>query len=151
MHRSRSWRFGFQVTAVLVAVSFLLGVLYRPASLYHPQRRAILHLKSLQKRSRLKDQHLKTQTTAQNSLASAFSSATAAATAAGATASGTGNSAAKAAVQQQQQQRKKKASDKPAYFDFSVLRSRTIQIVLAGSCITHFGFAPPLFLLVSRA
>lgn len=34
---------------------FVLGIFYRPASLYHPQRRAILHLKSMQKRSKAKD------------------------------------------------------------------------------------------------
>ena len=34
----------------LVAVGFFIGVLYRPASLYHPQRRAIAHLKAQRKR-----------------------------------------------------------------------------------------------------
>jgi hypothetical protein len=37
------------VTGVL-ALSFFLGVLYRSASLYHPQRRAILHLKNQRKK-----------------------------------------------------------------------------------------------------
>ncbi|KAH8021347.1 hypothetical protein HPB51_015337 [Rhipicephalus microplus] len=39
----------------IVLVLFVLGVFYRPASLYHPQRRAILHLKSMQRRSKAKD------------------------------------------------------------------------------------------------
>ncbi|KAE8748525.1 hypothetical protein FOCC_FOCC004701 [Frankliniella occidentalis] len=34
----------------LVATGFFVGVLYRPASLYHPQRRAISHLKAQRKR-----------------------------------------------------------------------------------------------------
>ena len=44
-HRSLGWRFGLQsVTSVLTSL-FFLGLFYRSASLYHPQRRAILHLK----------------------------------------------------------------------------------------------------------
>lgn len=117
--------------ALVISLSFFLAVLYRPASLYHPQRRAILHLKSLQKRSRLKDQHLKTAT-AQNSVNSAFSSVTG---------GGTGKKSSSVHA--------KKTSDKPPYFDFSVLKSRTIQIILSGTCISHFGMTAPLFLLVS--
>lgn len=125
--------------ALLISLAFLLGVLYRPASLYHPQRRAILHLKSLQKRSRLKDQHLKTAT-AQNSLASAYSSVT----------TGT-NAGKKAGAAAAAASKKKKTSDKPPYFDFSVLKSRTIQIILSGTCISHFGMTAPLFLMVSTS
>jgi hypothetical protein len=93
-----------------------VAVLYRPASLYHPQRRAILHLKSLQKRSRLKEQlkgHKSTQK--QNSV--------------GSSQMGT-------------------IIEKPPYFDFSVLKSRTIQILLSGTCISAFGTATPLLLMV---
>lgn len=114
--RSKSWRFGWQIMAMLASLSFFLGVLYRPASLYHPQRRAILHLKSLQKKSRLKDQHLKTQQ--QASIGSAVST-------------------------------KIPGSGKPPYFDFSVLKSKTIQIILSGTCISNFGLMSPLFLFVS--
>ena len=39
------WRLGLQAVTVLLASSFILGMFYRSASLYHPQRRAILHLK----------------------------------------------------------------------------------------------------------
>ncbi|XP_028898653.1 uncharacterized protein LOC105216139 [Zeugodacus cucurbitae] len=44
------WRVGLQIVAGLVAVSFFMGLLYRPASLYHPQRRAIQHLKNQRKK-----------------------------------------------------------------------------------------------------
>lgn len=36
-----------------MCISFFMGLLYRPASLYHPQRRAILHLKNQRKKVRL--------------------------------------------------------------------------------------------------
>ena len=50
LHRSLGWRFGLQsVTSVLTSL-FFLGLFYRSASLYHPQRRAILHLKDMSKR-----------------------------------------------------------------------------------------------------
>ncbi|XP_055920964.1 monocarboxylate transporter 10 [Eupeodes corollae] len=44
------WRLGLQVIAAMVSVSFFMGLLYRPASLYHPQRRAIQHLKNQRKK-----------------------------------------------------------------------------------------------------
>lgn len=111
--RARSWRVGFQSLALVTFVTFLVAVLYRQASLYHPQRRAILHLKSLQKRSRMKQKHLKLATP---------QSSTASAVAAGA---------------------------KPPYFDFAVLKSQTVQILLCATCISAFGVSTPLFLLVS--
>ncbi|CAG0916926.1 unnamed protein product [Notodromas monacha] len=40
------WRLGLQAFTGLVFLCFFLGIFYRSASLYHPQRRAILHLKS---------------------------------------------------------------------------------------------------------
>ncbi|RWS18000.1 monocarboxylate transporter 12-like protein [Dinothrombium tinctorium] len=112
--RSKNWRFGFQSLALVVFLNFFLAVLYRPASLYHPQRRAILHLKSLQKRSRLKEhhkQHAKTQ------------KKTSSTTSVGANV------------------------EKSPYFDFSVLKSKTIQILLCGTCISNFGITAPLFLM----
>ena len=122
--------------ALVVSLCFFLGVLYRPASLYHPQRRAILHLKSLQKRSRLKDQHLKNATAAtqlQSSLASG-------------TVHGTGvTSTSKAAPTTGGHG----SSEKPAYFDFAVLKSKTVQIILSGTTIAHFGVTAPIFLMVS--
>ena len=48
--RSLGFRLGLQsVTGVLTSL-FFLGLCYRSASLYHPQRRAILHLKDMSKR-----------------------------------------------------------------------------------------------------
>lgn len=44
------WRLGLQAVAALMSLSFFMGLLYRPASLYHPQRRAILHLKNQRKK-----------------------------------------------------------------------------------------------------
>lgn len=44
------WRLGLQAVTGLVSISFFMGLLYRPASLYHPQRRAILHLKNQRKK-----------------------------------------------------------------------------------------------------
>lgn len=49
-YRSIGWRLGLQALTGIVFSTFILGIFYRPASLYHPQRRAILHLKSMQKR-----------------------------------------------------------------------------------------------------
>jgi hypothetical protein len=44
------WRLGLQAVTGLVSLSFFMALLYRPASLYHPQRRAILHLKNQRKK-----------------------------------------------------------------------------------------------------
>ncbi|KAK9701176.1 Major Facilitator Superfamily [Popillia japonica] len=49
------WRLGLQVVTGAVSVTFILGTFYRSASLYHPQRRAILHIKN-QKR-KIKDKN----------------------------------------------------------------------------------------------
>jgi hypothetical protein len=48
------------VTGV-VFISFFLGVCYRSASLYHPQRRAILHLKNQKKKVKEKKGHVTTE------------------------------------------------------------------------------------------
>ena len=50
---SMGWRFGLQTLTGVLFSTFFLGTFYRSASLYHPQRRAILHLKN-QKR-KIKD------------------------------------------------------------------------------------------------
>ena len=39
------WRIGLQAIAGIVTSTSLLAIMYRPASIYHPQRRAISHLK----------------------------------------------------------------------------------------------------------
>ena len=43
-----------QITGLLIT-TFLLGTFYRSASLYHPQRRAILHLKTQKRKIKNKD------------------------------------------------------------------------------------------------
>ncbi|XP_023236554.1 monocarboxylate transporter 12-like, partial [Centruroides sculpturatus] len=43
-----NWRIGFSIISGLMMISCLLGIFYRSASLYHPQRRAILHLRTIQ-------------------------------------------------------------------------------------------------------
>lgn len=40
------WRLGLQAVTGVLVLAFLLSAVYRSASLYHPQRRAILHLKN---------------------------------------------------------------------------------------------------------
>ena len=45
-----SWRLGLQAATGLLLSTFFLGTFYRSASLYHPQRRAILHLKTQRKK-----------------------------------------------------------------------------------------------------
>ncbi|XP_070156110.1 monocarboxylate transporter 4 [Polyergus mexicanus] len=47
------WRLGLQSVTGVLSLAFFLGLIYRSASLYHPQRRAILHLKS--QRGKLKE------------------------------------------------------------------------------------------------
>ncbi|XP_072744845.1 monocarboxylate transporter 4 [Anoplolepis gracilipes] len=47
------WRLGLQSVTGALSLAFFLGLIYRSASLYHPQRRAILHLKN--QRSKLKE------------------------------------------------------------------------------------------------
>ena len=115
--RSKNWRFGFQALALITFITFFLAVLYRPASLYHPQRRAILHLKSLQKRSRLKD-HMKTHQNTQKQTSISSSQMA--------------------------------SLEKPPYFDFSVLKSRTIQILICGTCLSSFGTTTPILLMVKN-
>ncbi|XP_015113818.1 monocarboxylate transporter 10 [Diachasma alloeum] len=40
------WRLGLQSVTGALSLTFFLGLIYRSASLYHPQRRAIVHLKN---------------------------------------------------------------------------------------------------------
>ncbi|UYV61155.1 hypothetical protein LAZ67_1003610 [Cordylochernes scorpioides] len=49
---SMGWRLGLHALAGLLFGLFLLAALYRPASIYHPQRRAILHLKHQRRRNK---------------------------------------------------------------------------------------------------
>lgn len=56
--KSNGWRLSLQYLTLLMTSSLLVFPLYRPASLYHPQRRAILHLKQ-QRRKVTEKQNLK--------------------------------------------------------------------------------------------
>nr|XP_042910585.1 monocarboxylate transporter 10 [Parasteatoda tepidariorum] len=97
---SLGWRLGLQAITGMTSLTFILGIFYRPASLYHPQRRAILHLKGLQKRSKAKDKNIQ--------------------------------------------------KEKPPFFDFSVLKSRTVQILISGSALSAFGIHAPILLLMHQ-
>ncbi|XP_015599821.1 uncharacterized protein LOC107269909 [Cephus cinctus] len=93
------WRLGLQAVTGVVFLTFILGTFYRSASLYHPQRRAILHLKN-QKR-KIKD--------------------------------------------------KNKLDDRPPFFDFSTLKSKTVRILLVSTGISAFGINTPIFYLAHQA
>ncbi|CAD7079779.1 unnamed protein product [Hermetia illucens] len=54
------WRLGLQAITGFISFSFFMGLLYRPASLYHPQRRAIQHLKNQRKKVKEKKTHVRT-------------------------------------------------------------------------------------------
>ncbi|KAK2716431.1 monocarboxylate transporter 2-like isoform X2 [Artemia franciscana] len=88
------WRNGLQTVTGLTCLASVVGCFYRSASLYHPQRRAILHLKTQRKKVKAKG---------------------------------------------------KPRNDKPQYFDFSVLRYRSLQIILLACGVSSFGIYTPLF------
>merc|ERR1712045_1104753 len=88
------WRLGLQQITGLLVTTFLLGTFYRSASLYHPQRRAILHLKTQKRKIKNKDK-----------------------------------------------EKNKIQDDAPPFFDFTCLRSRTIQILLLSVFIASIGLS----------
>lgn len=53
------WRLGLQAVTGLLALAFFLPIVYRSANLYHPQRRAIMHLKNQRKKMKEKKTHTK--------------------------------------------------------------------------------------------
>ncbi|KAL1492002.1 hypothetical protein ABEB36_012511 [Hypothenemus hampei] len=55
MITSLGWRLGLQVITGTLSITFILGTFYRSASLYHPQRRAILHIKNQKRKIRDKN------------------------------------------------------------------------------------------------
>ena len=93
------WRLGLQSVTGALASTFILGTFYRSATLYHPQRRAILHLKS-QKR-KIKDKN-------------------------------------------------KSPEDKLPFFDFSCLKSRSLQIILLSSSVTSVGMLTPFLIMMEK-
>eukprot|EP00095_Tigriopus_kingsejongensis_P005299 snap_masked-scaffold337_size202799-processed-gene-0.7 protein:Tk05299 transcript:snap_masked-scaffold337_size202799-processed-gene-0.7-mRNA-1 annotation:"monocarboxylate transporter 12-like" len=96
--RNLGWRFGLQLMSSSMLLVVVLGTFYRSASLYHPQRRAILHLKSQRRKIKSKDK-----------------------------------------------EKNKAQDDKPPYFDFNTLKSRTIQLLLASVFVSSLGIYSPLF------
>lgn len=52
---SLGWRLGLQGITGTLSITFILGTFYRSASLYHPQRRAILHIKNQKRKIRDKN------------------------------------------------------------------------------------------------
>ena len=60
LSRNFGWRQGLQIISVFCSLIFLLGTCYRSATMYHPQRRAIVHLKS-QRRKLLESNILKVE------------------------------------------------------------------------------------------
>lgn len=57
--RKLGWRLGLQSITGLLALGFFLPIVYRSANLYHPQRRAIMHLKNQRKKMKEKKTHAK--------------------------------------------------------------------------------------------
>ncbi|XP_065158955.1 monocarboxylate transporter 2-like isoform X2 [Atheta coriaria] len=53
------WRLGLQAVTGLLVLAFFLPIIYRSANLYHPQRRAITHLKNQRKKMKEKKTHVK--------------------------------------------------------------------------------------------
>lgn len=63
-HSVLSWRGGLETLAGLFSVTVLLAIHLRPASLYHPQRRAIIHLKTQRRRYQENNKKRKTNSLA---------------------------------------------------------------------------------------
>ncbi len=101
LNRTIGWRLGLQAVTGIIFVTFFLGTFYRSASLYHPQRRAILHLKSQKRKIKNKDK-----------------------------------------------EKNKAQDDKPPYFDFNTLKSRTVQLLLTSIAVSSVGLYSPIFYLV---
>nr|XP_037281584.1 monocarboxylate transporter 3-like [Rhipicephalus microplus] len=93
---SLGWRHGLQAATGLLSLNFVLGTFYRSASLYHPHRRAIVHLKN--QRRKIKE--------------------------------------------------KQPSVVKPPFFDFTVLRTRTVRVVMVTAALTAAGLYTPFFCLV---
>ena len=104
--RSIGWRLGLQALTGVISTLFVLGTFYRSASLYHPQRRAILHLKSQKRKIKSKDKE-KTKTVTNSH------------------------------------------EDTPPFFDFSTLKSRTVQILLLSTSMAGLGLNTPLLFMVN--
>ena len=103
--RSIGWRLGLQALTGVITTLFVLGTFYRSASLYHPQRRAILHLKSQKRKIKSKDKEKNKSTVNEDTT--------------------------------------------PPFFDFTTLKSRTVQILLVSTMVAGLGLYAPLLYMVS--
>ena len=101
--RNLGWRLGLQMLTLLITSTFFFGMFYRSASLYHPQRRAIMHLKNQKRKIKMK-----------------------------------------------KEEKTKLKEEKLPVIDFYVLKSKTIKILLASTCVTSLGLLSPLFYLVKH-
>jgi len=98
--RKLGWRIGLQlVTGILLSV-FFFGMFYRSASLYHPQRRAILHLKNQKRKIKCK-----------------------------------------------KEDKKKFQEEQLPLIDLSVLKSRTLRLLILSSSLSCPALAAPIVLL----
>ena len=111
------WRLGLQAATGLLLSAFFLGTFYRSASLYHPQRRAIIHLKTQRKKV---IRQPATRLVSFHSFCRLF----------------------------QVKVKGKPSNDRPPYFDFSVLRLKSLRMILLSSGIGSVGAYTPLFYLV---
>ena len=98
--RNLGWRHGLQALLSLFILSFFLGLFYRSASLYHPQRDAISHIK--QKKQKVKPD-----------------------------------------------QGKKEEKYQLTFLDLSILKNRSVQVILISSGLSALGIYTPVFYLVS--
>ena len=113
------WRLGLQSATGLLLSAFFLGTFYRSASLYHPQRRAIIHLKTQRKKV---IRQPATRLVSFHSFCRLF----------------------------QVKVKGKPSNDRPPYFDFSVLRLKSLRLILLSSGIGAIGAYTPLFYLVIK-
>merc|ERR1719471_570224 len=97
---SVGWRHGLQSVSAMLTTLFFIGMFYRSASLYHPQRRAILHIKDMSKKKG-KD--------------------------------------------------KNKIENKPPYFDFAILRMKSLQVILLCTVLSSFGAYSPIIYFAPMA
>jgi len=60
-NREYKWRHGLQMVTGVIFLTFIMGLFYRSATLYHPQRRAILHLKSQKRKIKEKNKSVENE------------------------------------------------------------------------------------------
>lgn len=122
------WRLGLQAVTGLLILGFFLGMVYRSASLYHPQRRAILHLKNQRKKVNNKfSKQIRTHPNARRFTIHL-----------------------PRFVFQVKEKKTHIRVPKPPFFDFTPLKSRTVQMLLLASGTAAFGLYTPVFYLVSQ-